>query len=129
VPSTQGRIATRTRLAALLSGGIGLMAVVAGSQVLTGQQPGYTVINWLPLYNVAAGLVSLVVSVVLILRRRRHARLAAGLILTAHALVLGTLVAAYRDVAAIESLTAMTVRVVVWVLVVWLLGGRRRGAG
>lgn len=118
---------TRTRIAAVLAAGIGLMAVVAGSQVITGQLPDYTVIGWLPLYNVAAGVVSLVVAAALIWRRQRHARLAAGLILAAHALVLVTLLAAYRDVAAIESLTAMSVRVVVWVLVCWLLGRGSRG--
>lgn len=112
----------RTRMAAALAAGIGLMAVVAGGQVLAGRTPGYTVIGWLPLYNVAVGVVSVIVAAFQILRRRRHARLAAGLILAAHALVLATLLAAYRGIAAPESLTAMGVRMVVWALVLWLLG-------
>ena len=39
------------KIASILAFIIGGMAVFAGAQVLLGNDPGYYVINWLPIYN------------------------------------------------------------------------------
>lgn len=119
-----------TKVAAVLALIIGAMAVVAGGQVLLGNDPGYYVIDWLPVYNFTAGLITVALTAVLLWKNHRYGRTVAVLTFTAHALVMATLLLAYRPVVAPDSLRAMTVRLVVWTVILGLLfvGGRREGA-
>lgn len=116
----------RTRIAAVLAFIIGAMAIGAGGSVLLGREPGYYVIGWLPGYNFAAGVLSALVTAVLIWRRSRCARPAALLTFAAHMLVMLILLAAYRDVVARDSIVAMTVRILVWLVILGLLWGQGR---
>ena len=111
----------RTQIAAALALIIGAMAVFAGGRVLLGTDPGYYVIDWLPVYNFAVGLVTLAVTAALIWRNGRYARPAAIATFAAHALVMLSLLVAYRDVVAPDSLVAMTIRIVVWLIILVLL--------
>ncbi len=110
------------RIAGVLSFVIGAMAVVAGGQILFfGKVAGYHVIAWLPAYNFAVGVVTLLVTTGLIWKRSRLALPAAWLTFLAHLTVMLALVAGYRNVVARESLTAMSVRLIVWAIILALL--------
>lgn len=103
----------RARIAAVLAFVIGALAVVAGGQVLGGWQPGYTVIGWLPVYNLGAGLVGCALAVFVFWPGRSESRWVALVLLGAHTLVALTLVIGYRGVVAPDSLVAMAIRLVV----------------
>lgn len=106
------------------------MAVFAGGRVLLGTLPDYYVINWLPIYNFSVGLVTVLVTAVLIWRNSRYALPAAIVTLTAHILVLLVLLTVYRDVVAKDSLVAMVVRSVTWaIILVLMFGGENKAAG
>lgn len=109
------------KIAATLALIIGGMAVVAGLQVLLGNDPGYYVINWLPVYNYTAGILTVFVTAVLIWRRSRLSWVAAVATLGAHALVMVVLLAAYKDVVAVDSIRAMTIRMLIWALIIGLM--------
>lgn len=108
------------RSAALLALYIGVMAVYAGIQPLLGRKMAYLVINWLPLYNYTAGLLTIVVAVLLWLGRP-WARWAAAATLAAHGVVMGILAIGYAGTVAPDSLRAMVTRLAVWLVVLVLI--------
>lgn len=110
-----------TKIAAVLALIIGAMAIVAGGKVLLGQMPDYYVINWLPVYNYSAGLLTVTVTAVLLWINHRYARLAAFTTFVVHAVVMLILQTGYRDVVASDSIRAMTVRLVAWTIILGLL--------
>ncbi|MFZ2359930.1 MAG: hypothetical protein WA040_11360 [Anaerolineae bacterium] len=110
-----------SKLAAVLAFIIGAMAVFAGGQVLLGRDPGYYVIDWLPIYNFVMGALTVLVVAPLIWRGSRWALPAALATFAAHSLVMVVLRSAYSDVVAPDSLRAMTVRMVAWLLILALL--------
>lgn len=111
----------RAQVAAVLALVIGVMAIIAGGQVLfLGRDPGYYVIDWLVVYNFSVGVLS-VGAAAWIWFRSRRARSVAAIVLVAHATVMLTLLAAYRAVVAPDSLVAMTIRLSVWAIIAWLL--------
>jgi hypothetical protein len=100
---------------------IGALAIFAGGQVLLGRDPGYYVIDWLPIYNFAAGLLSVLLIAPLIWRRSRYALPASLVTFGAHAAVMVILQTAYGAVVAPDSIMAMTVRLTVWAIILTLL--------
>lgn len=116
-----------SKAAALLALVIGAMAVFAGGKVLLGQLPDYYVISWLPVYNFTLGLISALVTALLIWRSHRYALPAALATLTIHSAVMALLLTAYRDVVAPDSLVAMTLRISVWAVISVLLWVQARG--
>lgn len=107
-------------IATLLAGGLGILAILAGSTVLLGlREVDYPVIRALVAYNVIAGVLSLVTAVG-IWKRPGLARGLSGLILALHAAVLGALYF-FNDTAADESIGAMIFRVAAWSLILVLL--------
>jgi hypothetical protein len=62
---------------------------------------------------------------VLVWRNKRYARPAAIAIFAAHGIVMLTLLTAYGDVVARDSLVAMTVRLAVWAIILTLLFAHR----
>lgn len=109
------------KIAAVLAFVIGAMAVFAGIQVLLGNDPGYYVINWVPVYNYTIGVLTVVVTAALIWTDHRLAMPAAILTISLHAIVMLLLLTTYRDVVAPDSIRAMTVRLIVWGHIVGLL--------
>jgi len=109
------------KIAAVIALIIGAMAVFAGVKVLLGQDPGYYVINWLPVYNYTVGILTVCVTAVLIWRNSKLALALAVTTISAHALVMIILQTAYRDVVAPDSIRAMTVRLVVWAIILVLM--------
>jgi hypothetical protein len=112
---------TTNKIAAVLALIIGAMAIFAGGKVLLGIMPDYYVINWLPLYNYTAGLLTAALTAVLLWTDHRSGRAAAVTTFLVHAAVMLLLQLGYRDVVAADSIRAMTVRLVVWALILGLL--------
>ncbi len=109
------------KIAAVLAFIIGVMAIYAGGQVLLGILPDYYVIDWLPIYNFAVGIASAFVTAILIWKNNRLALPAAIATFSLHAAVMVILQTAYRQVVAPDSIRAMTVRLVVWAIILILM--------
>jgi hypothetical protein len=120
---------TLNKIAAILAFLIGAMAVFAGGKVLLGNDPGYYVINWLPVYNYTVGILTVFVTAALIWGRHRLALPIAAATFGVHTLVMLVLQAAYRDVVAIDSVVAMTVRMTVWIIILVLMYAQTRRTG
>ncbi|RLB48399.1 MAG: hypothetical protein DRJ42_23280 [Deltaproteobacteria bacterium] len=102
---------------------LGLMSVVVGSLTLLGvKEHGYLVLGWLVAYNVALGVLSVVVGGG-ILKRCWWSPKAAAAIFTSHFAVLGVVIALWASSAAApESVRSMVFRSVLWAViavVVW----------
>ena len=109
------------KIAAILAFIIGAMAVFAGGQVLLGTLPDYYVINWLPVYNYTVGILTIFVTAILIWSRHRLAMPVAIATFGIHTLVMLILQISYRDVVAIDSIVAMTVRMTIWIIILAML--------
>jgi hypothetical protein len=119
-----------TKIGAILALAIGMMAVFAGGKVLLGQMPDYYVIDWVPVYNFSAGLITVLITAVLLWKNSRLALPVALATLSSHLIVMMLLQTAYREVVAPDSIQAMTIRIIVWVVIVTLLltqAWKRRG--
>ncbi len=112
---------TLSKIASILAFLIGAMAVFAGAQVLMGNDPGYYVINWLPLYNYTIGVLTVFITARLIFANNRFALLAAIGTFGLHALVMLILQIAYSETVAPDSIRAMTIRLVVWAIILGLM--------
>ena len=119
---------TFNKIASALAFLIGVMAIFAGGQVLLGKDPGYHVINWLVLYNYTIGILTVFTTAVLIWTQHKYALPAAIGTLGVHALVMLIIQTAYRGVVTSDSLRAMTIRIVVWLIIPTLMfvGSRRQ---
>lgn len=114
------------KTASILAFAIGAMAVFAGGNVLLGNDPGYYVINWLPLYNYTIGILTLFITAVLIWTDGRFAIPSTIGTFSLHAVVMLTLQTAYGGVVAPDSIRAMTVRLIVWAIVLGLMFAQAR---
>lgn len=110
-----------SKIAATLAFIIGAMAVFAGAKVLIGNQVDYYVINWLPLYNYSLGLITILISAVLIWRTSKYALSATIVTLVLHSAVMVVIRTAFQDVVAPDSIQAMTIRMIAWVVILILL--------
>jgi len=109
------------RTAAALAFIIGAMAIFAGGQVLLGKIMDYYVIDWLPIYNFSIGLISSFITAILIWKGSKFALSAAIGTFVIHGTVMLVLQTAYRDLVAQDSIKAMTVRLVVWLIILILM--------
>lgn len=112
---------TYRKIAAALAFIIGAMAIFAGGQVLLGKVMDYYVIDWLPIYNFSAGLISSFVTAILIWKGSKYDMSAAIGTFVIHGTVMLVLQTAYREVVAADSIKAMTVRLVVWLIILILM--------
>jgi len=105
------------RVLALVAVVFGVVTIIAGSSVLLGADPGYVVFRPLLIYNAAMGAVYVAAGIVAwrSLERGKHA---AAAIFVLNLLVLGTIGYLYAagSAVAVESLRAMTLRTVVWLV-------------
>lgn len=109
------------KVASALAFIIGMMAVFAGGQVLLGKVPDYNVINWLPLYNYTIGVLTVFITTLLIWTNNKLAMPAAIATFLVHAIIMFVLQIAYRDVVAIDSVVAMTIRLTTWFMILALM--------
>ncbi len=117
---------TLNKIASVLAFIIGAMAIFAGGQVLLGNDPGYYVINWLPLYNYTAGILTFFLTAIFIWNSSKYAMPAALGTFSLHALVMLILQTAYSGVVAPDSIRAMTVRLIVWAIILTLMFFQQR---
>ena len=100
-------------IATILAGLVGTLSVFSGSMVLLGlRSVGYKVLDWLVVYNVALGIISILVAYQI---GKQHNKLKL-MIMTILLLHLSVLVYLYffNDLVAIESIKAMAFRVSIW---------------
>jgi len=108
------------KTAAVLSFIIGAMAIFAGGQVMLGKIMDYYVIDWLPIYNFIVGIISVFASII-IWKGSKIVMPVAIAILASNVTVMLVLLTAYRDVVAPDSIKAMTVRIVAWIIILVLI--------
>ncbi len=112
-------------LVVAVGGLFGVATLFAGGRVLLGSDPGYVVFRPLLIYNTMMGVAYLAASVAM-WRNVVRGRYAAGAIFALNLLVLAGIVLVYRSgrAVAVDSLRAMTLRTVVWLVlylaVFWL---------
>ncbi|HDD62524.1 MAG: hypothetical protein DRI65_08760 [Chloroflexota bacterium] len=112
---------TYRKIAAALAFIIGAMAIFAGGQVLLGKIMDYYVVDWLPIYNFIAGLISSFITAILIWKGNKYSLQAAIGTFASHGIVMTILQTSYRDLVASDSIKAMTVRMVVWLIILVLM--------
>jgi hypothetical protein len=112
---------TLNKVASVLAFVIGAMAIFAGGQVLVGKDPGYYVIDWLPLYNYTIGILTVFITALLIWTNNKFAWPAAIATFSIHAVIMLILQTAYRDAVAMDSIVAMTLRLVTWSVILTLM--------
>jgi hypothetical protein len=110
-----------TKIASILAFIIGGMAIFAGAQVLLGNDPGYYVINWLPIYNYTIGILTVFITSIFIFANSRFALTASIGTFSLHALVMLILQIAYRGIVAPESIRAMSIRLTAWAIILGLM--------
>lgn len=108
---------TLNKIASVLALIIGGMAIFAGGQILLGKDPGYFVINWLPLYNYTMGILTVFVTAILIWINSRYAMPSAIGTFSIHAVVMILLQTVYHGIVAPDSIQAMTLRLTVWTVI------------
>ena len=108
------------QIASLLALLVGGMSILAGGMVMRGWQPGWNVLNWLPVYNFVVGLMTLIPAYWLWVDHR-HAVTASFVIFSIHLLVLMLLLIVFRNTAAFQSFGAMAFRVVAWIVILTLV--------
>ena len=107
----------------------GAATLLAGGRVLLGSDPGYEVFRPLLIYNTAMGLAYLAAGIA-VWRSVNAGRNAAGAIFLLNLLVLVGILVTYRSggAVAVDSLRAMTLRTVVWLVLFlgasWLVRSR-----
>jgi len=108
------KIAHKT--ASILALLIGVMTVIAGSKVLLGiDLKNYNVLNWLVMYNVLFGVLSIAASY-LIWKINLQAKKAIVFILSAH-ITIALYLYFFSETVATESIKAMGFRVSIWILI------------
>lgn len=104
-------------LAAAIAGLFGVATLLAGGRVLLGTDPGYVLFRPLLIYNTIMGVAYLAAGIA-IWRSLLLGKYAAGAIFLLNILVLLGIILIYRSggAVAVDSLGAMTVRTVVWLV-------------
>ncbi len=126
------RVRTVQILVAAVAALFGVATLFAGGRVLLGSDPGYEVFRPLLIYNTAMGVAYLAAGIT-VWRSVNAGRSAAGAIFLLNLLVLVGILVVYRSggAVAVDSLRAMILRTVVWLvlfLVVSWLGRSRTAA-
>lgn len=107
-------------IAAIVASLIGILSVFSGSMVLLGlRSVDYRVLDWLVIYNVALGIISILVAYQ-IGKQHSRSKLMIMTIMLLHFLVLVYLYF-FNDMVAVESIKAMAFRVGIWAAILILV--------
>ena len=109
------------KIAALLAFIIGFMAIFASVKPLLGNNPNYNVVNWLPLYNYTMGILAIFVAAVLLWFNSKLATPVAIGMFSIHSIVMLILQIGYRGFVSPASIEAMTIRLIVWLVILVLM--------
>lgn len=115
------------KIAAVLAFIIGGFSIAAGAMAMRGWNPGYSVLGWLPVYNFAMGILTILIPAILIWRGSPYAITSAIVFCIVHAGITALLLLAFRETVASQSLLAMTFRVAIWIVILALLYFRVKG--
>jgi len=88
---------TLNKIASVLAFIIGILSIFAGALTMTGWEPGYFVLNWLPVYNFILGTLTVFIPAILIWRNSQYAMPAAIAIFSVHAIVTLLLLTVFRQ--------------------------------
>lgn len=106
-------------IGALLAFFLGIMSVFAGTSVLFGAATkDYNVLQWLVIYNVIVGVISIIVAYLIWMNALISKRLI-FIVLGVHFLILFYL-SFLSETVAIESVQAMFFRVIIWLIIATL---------
>lgn len=108
------------RIASILAFLVGGMSILAGGMVIRGWQPGWSVIQWLPVYNFIIGLLTLIPAYLLWVTHRFALPFSIA-IFSVHTIVLLLLITVFRNTAAFQSVGAMSFRVAAWIVILVLV--------
>ena len=109
----------KNKIAAALALIIGVASIGAGGKAMQGWNPGYFVLNWLPVYNFIMGFPS-IIAAFLIWKNQRFAKPLSIGILSAHVVVEILLLTQIFGASATTSIYAMLFRIVVWAVILRL---------
>lgn len=109
------------KMAAVIALIIGLQSVIVGARAMSGWQPGYSVINWLPVYNFIMGILTILITATLIWKNNRYAMPAAIATFSIHGIMLLLLLTVFSGAVASNSIRAMIIRLSVWVVILILM--------
>jgi hypothetical protein len=112
---------TLNKIASVLAFLIGAISIAAGAKAIQGWDPGYSVLNWLPMYNFGMGVLTVLIPTVLLWRNSLYARITSIMVFGIHAVVTGFLLTAFQGMVAQESIIAMLFRLAVWVIILALM--------
>jgi len=108
------------KIASVLAFVIGLMSIIAGSKVLLEiDSKDYTVLNWLVIYNVIFGFISIIAAFI-IWQKYRLTKTAIVVVLASHLLMLLYLIIFNENIAS-ESINAMTFRIGIWSIIALII--------
>ena len=68
---------TLNKIASVLAFLVGGLSIFAGALAMTGWEPGYFVLNWLPIYNFTLGTLTVLIPAILIWKNSKDAMPAA----------------------------------------------------
>lgn len=100
---------------------VGALSILAGGMAMRGWQPGWFVLNWLPVYNFIMGVLTVFIPATLIWRNNRLALPASIATFGIHSIVTLLLLSAFRGTPAAQSMFAMLFRLGVWLVILALL--------
>ena len=112
---------TLNKIASVLAFIIGILSIFAGALTMTGWEPGYFVLNWLPVYNSILGTLTVFIPAILIWRNSQYAMPAAIAIFSVHAIVTLLLLTVFHGTVAANSIGAMIFRLVTWLIILALM--------
>ena len=112
---------TLNKIASGLAFLIGGMSILAGALVMRGWEPGYSVLNWLPIYNFILGTLTVFFPAILIWKNSKYAMPAAIATFSIHAIVTLLLLTTFRGTVAANSIGAMIFRLVTWLIILALM--------
>jgi len=108
------------KIASVLAFVIGLMSIIAGSKVLLEiDSKDYTVLNWLVIYNVIFGFISIIAAFI-IWQKYRLTKTAIVVVLASHLLMLLYLIIFNENIAS-DSINAMTFRIGIWSIIALII--------
>ncbi|MEP7137797.1 MAG: hypothetical protein ABI904_22960 [Chloroflexota bacterium] len=108
------------KLPSILAFLIGIMSIIPSGKTMRGWQPGWKVIAWLPVYNFVMGIWSLIPAVLLWIHHP-YALIASLVTLGIHVVVLLLLLTVFHSKVAMQSIRAMSFRVIAWIGILALL--------
>ena len=112
---------TLNKIASIIAFIIGAMSIVAGGKAMQGWDPGYSVLNWLPVYNFVMGVLTVSIPAILTWRNSEHAMSAAIATFSVHIVVTLSLLTIFSGSVAANSVGAMISRLITWLIILTLM--------